>query len=77
MHYFLALILPPVAILMAGKLFQAVFNGILFVVGLIFFLFGGGFLSLLCIIHAFFVVHGHKQDKRQKEIVDAIKQNKD
>ena len=77
MHYFLALILPPVAILMAGKIFQAVFNAVLFVVGLFFFILGGGFLCLLCIIHAFFVVHGHKQDKRQKEIVDAIKQGRE
>ncbi len=73
MHYFLALILPPIAILLAGKPFQAVFNAIFCVVGFIFFLLGGGLLWALCIIHAFFVVHGRKQDKRTKEIVDAVK----
>jgi hypothetical protein len=65
--------LPPVAILLSGKIFQALFNAVFFIVGLVFFMFGGGLLSLLCIIHAFFVVHGHKQDKRTKEIVNALK----
>jgi hypothetical protein len=73
MLYLLALILPPLAILLSGKIFQAIFNAVFFVIGLLFFLLGGGLLSLLCIIHAFFVVHGNKQDKRTKEIIDALK----
>jgi uncharacterized membrane protein YqaE (UPF0057 family) len=73
MHYFLALILPPLAILLAGKPFQSIFNLILFVVGVISFLLFGFLLWGLCIIHAFFVVHGRKQDKRTKEIISALK----
>lgn len=77
MHYFLALILSPLAILMAKKPFQAVINAVFWIVGVFFFLLGGGFLLLLCIVHAFFVVHGHKQNKRDKAIIEAIKENKD
>ena len=73
MHYLLALILPPIAILMAGKVFQAAFNLIFYVVGAVFFLLGGPVLMLLCIAHAFFVVHGHKQDKRTDKIIEAMK----
>ena len=76
MHYLLALLLPPIAILFAGKPFQAIFNLVFFVIGLFFFLLGGGLLSLLCIIHAFFVVHGRKQDKRDEKIIQALKDNK-
>ena len=61
MLYLLAVILPPVAVLVAGKPFQALIN-----VGLcILFVIPG-------IIHALFVVHNHYADKRTNRIVDAM-----
>ncbi|MCY4652816.1 MAG: YqaE/Pmp3 family membrane protein [Dehalococcoidia bacterium] len=61
MLYLLAIILPPVAVLIAGKPFQALIN-----VGLCILLIIPG------IIHALLVVHNHYADKRANRIVDAM-----
>jgi uncharacterized membrane protein YqaE (UPF0057 family) len=55
MMYLLALVLPPVAVLLCGKPFQAILNLIL----TLFFWLPGA-------IHALFVVHDKKADKRAK-----------
>lgn len=76
MTYLLALLLPPIAIFICGKPFQAIFNLFFYILGIVLFLltFGAAsILSILCIIHAFFVVYGHKQDKRTQKIIDALK----
>lgn len=61
MRYFLAIVLPPVAVLLCGKPFQFVMNC---------------FLTLLLwipgMIHALMVVSSHKADKRTDRIVRAI-----
>lgn len=62
MLYLLAIVLPPVAVLMAGKPLQALLN-----VGLCFLLFIPG------IIHAWMVVSNHYQDKRTGSLVDAMR----
>lgn len=62
MLYLLAVVLPPVAVLMAGKPLQALLN-----VGLCFLLFIPG------IIHAWMVVSNHYQDKRTGSLVDAMR----
>ena len=73
MRYLLAVLLPPLAILFCGKIFQAIFNFILLVGGfLVLLLFGSG-TWLLCVIHALFVVHNYKQDKRTERIIEALK----
>lgn len=64
MRYFLAIILPPLAVLLCGKPFQVILNIIL----------------TLCawlpgVIHAFFVVNSYLADKRNKELIDAIEKN--
>ncbi|MDN4059895.1 YqaE/Pmp3 family membrane protein [Massilia sp. YIM B02769] len=64
MRDFLAIILPPLAILLCGKPFQALLNIIL---TMCFWLPG--------MIHALFVVHGHKADKRTERLEKAIRQN--
>jgi uncharacterized membrane protein YqaE (UPF0057 family) len=61
--YLLAILLPPVAVLLAGKPFQAVVN---------FFL--CFFLWIPGVIHAIFVVHNHYADKRTERLIEA--QNK-
>jgi uncharacterized membrane protein YqaE (UPF0057 family) len=61
MRYLLAIILPPVAVLLCGKPFLAILN----------------LLLTLCfwvpgVIHALFVVNSHLADVRVKELARAI-----
>lgn len=62
MLYLLAIILPPVAVLLAGKPFQAILN---LVLTLVFWLPGA--------IHAVLVVKDHKDDKRMQAYMDQTK----
>ena len=64
MRYFLAIILPPVAVLVCGKPIQAILN---LVLTICFWIPG--------MIHALFIVHGYNADKRTDRIVDAIQGN--
>jgi uncharacterized membrane protein YqaE (UPF0057 family) len=61
MLYLLAVVLPPLAVLLVGKPFQAILNVIL----------------CLCLwvpgcVHAVFVVHEHKANQRQKKLIEAL-----
>ena len=60
MRYFLAIILPPLAVLLCGKPFQFVLN---LVLTLLFWIPG--------VIHAILVVNGHLADKRTDRIIQA------
>lgn len=60
MMYLLAILLPPVAVLMAGKPFQALIN-----FGLTLLLWVPG------AIHAVLVVNEHKADKRNDKLIKA------
>ncbi len=62
MRYFLAIILPPLAVFLCAKPIQALLNLVLTVLGWI-----------PGVIHAFFVVNGHLEDKRANRIVNAMK----
>jgi len=61
MRYFLAIILPPLAVFLCAKPMQALLNLFLTILGWI-----------PGVIHALFVVHGHLQDKRTDKIIDAM-----
>jgi uncharacterized membrane protein YqaE (UPF0057 family) len=61
MRYFLAIVLPPVAVLLCGKPVQAVLNLIL----TLFFWVPG-------MVHALFVVHSHLEDRRAERIIHAM-----
>lgn len=65
MRYFLAIILPPLAVLLCGKPFQVILNIILTLLGWI-----------PGVIHALFVVNSHLADKRNNALIEAI-ENKD
>jgi uncharacterized membrane protein YqaE (UPF0057 family) len=56
--YLVAVLLPPLAVLLAGKPFQAILNLIL---TLLFYVPG--------LIHAIFVVHNHYADRRQDRML--------
>ena len=58
MLYLVAVLVPPLAVLLAGKPFQAILNLIL---TLLFYVPG--------LIHAIFVVHNHYADKRQDRML--------
>lgn len=65
MRYLLAILLPPIAVFICGKPIQGIINIIL---TLLFFVPGA--------IHAVLVVHNYYEDRRTKEIVNAIKDSK-
>lgn len=64
MRYFLAIVLPPLAVILCGKPIQAILNIVLTCLGWI-----------PGVIHAFFVVNGHLADKRTDRLEKAIRQN--
>ena len=63
MRYFLAIICPPLAVLLCGNPIQAVLNLIL----TLFFWIPG-------VIHALFVVNSHLADVRADKMIAAVKQ---
>ncbi len=73
MMYLLAFFVPPLAILLSGRPFQAVFNGLLWVLGLVLLLlpFVPGLPILgIVVLWAMMVVHGRKQAARDRRLVD-------
>ena len=66
MLYILAILFPPLAILFTGKIFQAIFNLIIAVVGVVLFIVSVGALGivyLIAIIHAIIAVHDYRDRK--------------
>jgi len=73
MMYVLALLVPPLALLLSGRPFQAVFNGLLWVLGLVLLLlpFVPGLPILgVVVLWALVVVHNRKQAARDRRLVD-------
>ncbi len=73
MMYLLALVVPPLAVLLSGRPFQAVFNGLLWVLGLVLLLlpFVPGLPILgIVVLWALMVVHNRKQAARDRRLVD-------
>lgn len=73
MLYLVAIVVPPLAVLLCGKPFQAIFNLLLLIVGVVIFI---GTLGLAngitfviwvgCIVHAMLTVNGSKQAARDQ-----------
>jgi uncharacterized membrane protein YqaE (UPF0057 family) len=68
MRYFVAVVLPPLALLMCGRWFQAILNLILCIIGLM----TVGIGWLLAIVHAFAVIANTNADNRHREMIGAI-----
>ena len=75
MIYLVAILIPPLALLFKGKIFQAIFNGILWVCSVVMFVFSLGILSgltfpiwILTIIWAIIVVKGANDDERAQKL---------
>ncbi len=73
MSYVLAVLVPPLAILFAGKPFQAVFNGLLWLLGLVLMIlpFVPGLVTWgLAALWAILVVHGRRSERRDRRLVE-------
>lgn len=71
--YLVAVIVPPLAILLSGRLFQAVFNGLLWIGSLVFILlpFVAGQLGwVIAVVWALVVVHGRRNEARDRRLVE-------
>ena len=65
MRYLLAIILPPIAVLLCGKPVQAILNLLLTI---LFWIPG--------VVHALFVVHSHLADKRTDRVLEAVEKSR-
>ena len=63
MLYLLAILLPPVAVLLCGKPIQAMLNLLLTLL-----------LWVPGVIHALFIVNEHKANQRNKQLIKAMKE---
>jgi hypothetical protein len=75
MMYLIALIVPPLALLMQGRIFGAIINLVLFVLAGGLFVLSLGILHfitfpiwVLCVVWAIVVVHNDRSDARMREI---------
>ena len=80
MIYLVAIFLPPLALLLYGKIFQAIFNFLIcvlaIVLGLIFIVLPGAPFVILwgiAVVHAILAVNSAKQDARAREVADAMR----
>ena len=80
MIYLVAIVLPPLALLIYGKIFQAIVNFIIcvlaIVLGLVFILLPGAPFVILwgiAVLHAILAVNSAKQDARAREVADAMR----
>ena len=74
MIYLLAALLPPLGLLLNGQPFSAVFNLLLLVVCLIL----GLFFHVLLLVpsaHALIAVHMKREERRHREVVEAIRRH--
>jgi hypothetical protein len=72
--YLPAILVPPLAILLQGRLFQAIFNAILWIGGLLLILLpfvAGQAAWLIAVIWAMAVVHNRRQEERDRRLVAA------
>ena len=76
MIYILAVLLPPLGLLLNGQPFSAIFSVILIVFSLIFgILFFAPVLFLLPSIHGVLAVYMKREDRKHREIVEAIERH--
>jgi uncharacterized membrane protein YqaE (UPF0057 family) len=64
-RYLLAIILPPIAVLLCGKPVQAILNLLLTI---LFWIPG--------VVHALFVAHSHLADKRTDRLLEAVEKSR-
>ena len=70
MMYILAIVLPPLALLIQGRVIQAVLNLILFVLSIVFAIFSFGTLWMICVAWAIYVVYRDRSGNRIRRIAE-------
>ena len=76
MIYILAVLVPPIGLLLNGQPFSAVLSLLLIVFSLIFgILFFAPVLFLLPSIHGLLAVHMKREDRKHRQIVEAIERH--
>jgi hypothetical protein len=76
MIYILAVLVPPLGLLLNGQPFSAILSVILIVFSLIFgILFFAPVLFLVPSIHGVLAVHMKREDRKHRQIVDAIERH--
>jgi hypothetical protein len=76
MIYILVALLPPLGLLLNGQPFSAILNVVLIVLCLVFgILFFQFYLLLVPSIHGVLAVHMKREDRKHREIVDAIQRH--
>jgi hypothetical protein len=82
MIYLIAIFLPPLALLIYGKIFQAIFNALICLFAFVSFVFAIlPFITLtlflvisgIAVLHAVLAVNAAKQDARAREVADAMR----
>jgi hypothetical protein len=75
MIYVLAVLLPPLALLLNGQIFAAIFNVILLVPCLLLGIFFFPVLLLAPSAHAVIAIYHASEQRKHREIVEAIRQH--
>ncbi len=76
MIYVLAFFLPPLALLLNGQIFAAVFNAVVFVLFLVLgLLFLSPWLWAIAPAHAIIAISMRREDRRHRELVGAIQKH--
>jgi mannitol-specific phosphotransferase system IIBC component len=77
MMYLVAIIVPPLALLLSGRLFHAIFNAIPWGLSIVIFVFSfglGSFISsplwIIAVVHAIYLVHKERAEDRMREIAE-------
>jgi uncharacterized membrane protein YqaE (UPF0057 family) len=70
MLYIVAIILPPLALLMVGAWVQAIINLILFVISIVLAILTFGTLWMICVGWALIVVYRHNDEQRLRRIAE-------
>ena len=79
MIYLVALFVPWLALLLIGRVFQAIVNFVLCAFAILILILSLGIfhgvsaiLWLLCVVHAILAINAAKQDRRNRALIDAI-----
>jgi uncharacterized membrane protein len=79
MIYVLAFFLPPLALLLNGQMFAAIFNAVMFVtflvLGFLTVWFIGPWLWLIAPAHAMVAIYMRNEDRKHRELVEAIERH--
>jgi hypothetical protein len=83
MIYLLAIFIPWLALLLYGRVFQAIVNFLMWAFAIVILVVSLGIahalsamLWLLCVVHAILAINAAKQDRRNRALIDAIERSR-